>query len=301
MRFLVTLDGFFQGLLSSGYILMGCIYLFTNRMNGKQYVGKTKWDLMKRDHAAEVRGGSQRLFIRALRKYGMGLFDSSVLFESEDEQLLFKAEREAIQYLETKHPNGYNLTDGGEGSSGYIFTEEDRQKVSKGLKGKRKSESHRESMRRAWRKRVRGQKRKPLSQQTKERISNALLGNKNGLRNQGPLGKTPWNKGKTFSEESRRKMSESHKGKRLSAETKAKLSKALKGRVFTEEHKAKLSLSQIGNKKRLGKKNSPEHNAKIGKGNKGKIRSIETREKISQTLKKCHADQILGLKMQEAA
>ena len=50
-------------------------------------------------------------------------------------------------------------------------------------------------------------------------------------------------KGKIPSEETRRKMSESHKGYKVSEETKNKISESLKGRLFTEEHKRKMSES----------------------------------------------------------
>lgn len=43
-------------------------------------------------------------------------------------------------------------------------------------------------------------------------------------------GKTSWNKGKKFNDESKRKMSESHKGQLLSEETRKKMSKTRKGK-----------------------------------------------------------------------
>ena len=61
------------------------------------------------------------------------------------------------------------------------------------------------------------------------------------------------NKGKYFSEETRKKLSESHrghkawnKGKPLSEETKKKLSEARKGKPLSEEAKKKLSEARIG-------------------------------------------------------
>ena len=51
-------------------------------------------------------------------------------------------------------------------------------------------------------------------------------------------------KGKTFSEETRRKTSEAKKGKKLSEETRRKLSEAKKGHIrspFSEEHRKKIS------------------------------------------------------------
>lgn len=60
-------------------------------------------------------------------------------------------------------------------------------------------------------------------------------------------------KGKKFTEEHKRKISESEKGKIVSEETRKKISKSKKGqkgpnkgKKFSEEHKLKLSLSHKG-------------------------------------------------------
>ena len=73
------------------------------------------------------------------------------------------------------------------------------------------------------------------------------------------------NKGKTFSEETRRKISEANKGKFLSEDTRKKMSEAKKGRTrspFSEEHRMKIAAAK-----------------------KGKVRSEETKNKISKALK----------------
>ena len=55
-----------------------------------------------------------------------------------------------------------------------------------------------------------------------------------------------WNKNKTFSEEHKKKLSESHKGKHLSEEHKRKMSESHKGKVISEETKRKLSKVKKG-------------------------------------------------------
>ncbi len=82
-----------------------------------------------------------------------------------------------------------------------------------------------------------------------------------------------WNKGKQFSEETRKKMSEAHKGnigfwkgKKLSEETRRKMSLAKKGRKLSEETKAKMSdmHRRIGTGKLMeGKKHSEETKRKM--------------------------------------
>ena len=91
-------------------------------------------------------------------------------------------------------------------------------------------------------------------------------------------------KGKTLSEETRRKMSESQKGKTLTEEHRRKLSESKKGennpnfgKVFSEERRRKLSESH------KGKTLSAEHRRKISEANKN--RSEETRRKMSESHK----------------
>lgn len=80
-------------------------------------------------------------------------------------------------------------------------------------------------------------------------------------------GKPSANKGKKFSEETKRKMSEAKKGKHHSEETKKKISAALKGKP--SGHK--------GRKFSEATKGKPN-------GNKGKPKSLEHRRKIAETM-----------------
>ena len=75
------------------------------------------------------------------------------------------------------------------------------------------------------------------------------------------IGRTPWNKGGTFSEESKKKMSESALGRKHSEETKEKFlgrtpwNKGVKGsNHHTKEHKQKMSEKLKGNKLNVGRK-----------------------------------------------
>ncbi len=98
---------------------MGCIYLATNTINGKQYVGQAQdIDKRKNGHKRDVRNGKGYVFHKALRKYGWDAFEWGVVFECQD-KLLNRWERYYIKRLNTKSPNGYNLTDGGEGTRGH--------------------------------------------------------------------------------------------------------------------------------------------------------------------------------------
>ena len=66
--------------------------------------------------------------------------------------------------------------------------------------------------------------------------------------------------GRTFSEETKQKLSEALKGRTFSEETKQKLSEALKGRTLSEETKQKMSKSHKGlNKDRIWINNGVEN------------------------------------------
>ena len=83
-------------------------------------------------------------------------------------------------------------------------------------------------------------------------------------------------KGIFHTEETRRKMSESHKGKVLTEETKRKLSESHKGKVLTEETKRKLSEAN------KGKVHSEEARRKLSEARKGIVFSEEHRKKLSE-------------------
>lgn len=63
---------------------VGIIYVATNRLNGKCYVGQT-WQPFRRrknGHRQDAEKGSPRAFQRAIRKYGFAAFDWQVVGEA---------------------------------------------------------------------------------------------------------------------------------------------------------------------------------------------------------------------------
>ena len=90
---------------------MGYIYLITNKLDGKQYVGQTSRDIHTRfaEHCTEKRGHSR--LHNAIQKYGWQNFSIEELEQVPNDKL---DEREIywIKKLDT-YNNGYNLTTGG--------------------------------------------------------------------------------------------------------------------------------------------------------------------------------------------
>jgi len=99
---------------------MGVVYLATNKVNGKRYVGKTVHTMKVRRscHESYAKAGVSYYLCRALRKYGFKNFEWKVVIETDDEDELNEVEMLLIRRWGTKAPNGYNMTDGGEGEGG---------------------------------------------------------------------------------------------------------------------------------------------------------------------------------------
>lgn len=92
---------------------MAYIYLITNNVNDKKYVGKTEQSIQKRflEHCADSKKFSKRPLYRAMSKYGIDKFSISLLEETQ-----YPEEREIfwIKEFDSYH-NGYNATLGGDG------------------------------------------------------------------------------------------------------------------------------------------------------------------------------------------
>ena len=108
---------------------MGYIYLITNKINGKQYVGKTentideRWKEHKQDYKKER--CEKRPLYDAMLKYGVENFEIKELeYLKEGGKLLSDRETYWIKTLNTFGHNGYNATKGGDGSTLY-----DHQKI----------------------------------------------------------------------------------------------------------------------------------------------------------------------------
>ena len=92
-----------------------CIYLITNIINGKQYVGQTT-RLKERiwEHESDLR--SQSVLHQAIQKYGKDNFTIDILEETDNRDDLDNLEIKWIKELNTFH-YGYNMTKGGDGKA----------------------------------------------------------------------------------------------------------------------------------------------------------------------------------------
>ncbi len=93
---------------------MAIVYLATNRLNGKRYVGFTTLTLERRrqKHLTDARNGRNSAFQAAIRKHGAEAFDWCVLAEGAPEDML-DMEDVMIERHGSMAPGGYNLRRGG--------------------------------------------------------------------------------------------------------------------------------------------------------------------------------------------
>lgn len=245
----------------------GIIYRYKSP-SGKYYIGQTVVEEQRRGVFLNPNcryGGSK--IDNARKKYGPENFEYTVLLKVSGDNL-----EEIKTYLNTlemgfikmydSYKNGYNSTEGGDSG---CRCEETKEKISKSLKGKKRTEESKRRMSLS----KKGKPHKPFSEETKKKISEALKGNKICL-------------GKKLSEETKKKIGDANRGHKMSEEQKTKLSEALKGRPSN----------------RRGTKHSEESKKKMSEAHR--IISDETRRKMSET-RKGRPSPNKGKKMSEEA
>jgi group I intron endonuclease len=210
------------------------IYLITNTVNSKCYIGQTinSVDDRFKGHCSDARAGSTGTLHKAIRKYGKDSFIVEVLEILEDldtKALWDKLDVREIFYIDTLKPE-YNIMKGGSGRVPIV----PRMAVTNGLITRhiQKDSLIPEGF-------IRG-----ISDITKAKIG---LGNKGKVRT--PEMKANISKagiGRITSNETRLKLSAVSLGRIHTDETRAKMSAAGKVKTFSAEHRAKMSLAKIG-------------------------------------------------------
>jgi group I intron endonuclease len=164
------------------------VYLVTNKINGKKYVGQTSQSLITRwkRHQYPFPHRRHSYLYNAICKYGIENFSVEALAVVHTKEDMDFYESFLIKEFGLRNPEkGYNLTNGGGGMLGFKLSEETREKMSQYIK----TEEHR------------------------KKISKAKMGNQARL-------------GMKHSEETKKKMSEAAKGRKFSEEHKRNLSLA---------------------------------------------------------------------------
>jgi NUMOD3 motif len=191
------------------------------------------------------KGFGYRAFTSDAHTYGCPLNPENILVEECPDEARALEDEKLLIAIYGRKDNGTgilrNLTDGGEGIAGYVFSEEQIQRLSESHMGHVPSKETRQKMSESRRGVV-------FSKETRQKISNSSKGHQRCL-------------GRVLSDETRRKISESHKGL-----------------IFTAEHRRKMSESAKGKKK---PPRSIEHQDRLNAAHRGKHLSAEHKVKLS--------------------
>lgn len=251
--------------------LYGIVYKIVCKITNLCYIGQTITPLKSRwkGHCdLALKSDCNRLFSKAIREYGKENFDLTILSNCETKKELNETERRFIKENNSVWPNGYNMTNGGEGPC-----ELTRKKI---------SERTKESMSKldnSWKDRQREAMKNPdvrkmISENTKEAMQSPEIKEKIAI-----LSKDA---------ERRKKISDKLKGHVVSEETKRKISERTKEAMANPDVRKKISdaLSDPALKKQIsdklkGRVLSEETKKKISERNKEVMNSPEIRQKIS--------------------
>lgn len=213
-------------------LITGVIYCYTNKINGKKYIGQTT-DERKRKYRfkhSQQYGGLK--INNARNKYGTSdNWTYKVLIRKQyinEEDVSFDLDLLEMFYIDKfdSFNNGYNSTYGGDGSKGLILSEETKKKIKNAMMGEKNpfwGRTH--------------------TEEAKEKNRIAHIGKTNSTETRLKISKS--NKGKTMSDEARAKASETRKIKYPKGETHYNY-----GRKMTEEQKQKISKSKIGKRRK---------------------------------------------------
>jgi hypothetical protein len=245
------------------------IYRAINKVNGKSYIGfDSNWPNRKRDHRRyhpkDSKYAQSSAFYKALRKYSWDNFEWEILYQSYE----FNHTKNVMEnyficeyrtYTRFDDCNGYNMTLGGDGITGYSYSEKqkeaNRQRTSERFSCKEVRDKHSEIMINWSKSRTEEQKKI-----TSEKLSLTV--------------KSKTEEQKKITSE---KLSKSLKGLKRSEETRQKISKGKKGKKQTKEHAEKAAASRKANGVNIGERNgmaNPDNRKKIAASKIGRKKYI---------------------------
>jgi len=255
------------------------LYMYTNKINGKRYIGVTNNVVRRQKEHTNMKSGA-RVFRAAMKLYGPEAFDFKVLaiFDRVD-AAAYHEQAAILKFGTLSHTRGYNIRAGAPGTrySGPL-ADIIKQKLSKAHLGSHSSDETRRKMSVAHtnpsdqqrNQMSEAHKGKHHSQATLKKMSQAQIGNTNGHGRLGHphslatrkkisvalVGRPSVLKGRHLSETTKQKISIAHQGKKgspLSSEVKLRISVARtgkphphRGHSILAETKQKLSKFHLG-------------------------------------------------------
>lgn len=220
------------------------LYRITNAVNGMQYIGVSKNPTNRlKKHGSKADPIRKSILKNAIHKYGMDNFKLEVLVQS-TLGYCFDLEKKAIEAMGTRTPNGYNITAGGEGYTGFVG--EDHH-----MHGVKRSQEWRDYMSKLFTGR-------PIPPEQRAKISASL-------------------KGKKHSAETIEKRTKAITGLKRSKESVARMIAARTGKVFSAEVRENMRIAR-------NNRSSDEGYKKQSEAMKARWSDPEFREKMRLAL-----------------
>lgn len=229
--------------------------------NNKVYVGITQKKVLARWGKDGTGYRSQQLFWRAIQKYGWDNIQHEIVAENLPRDEACQTEIDLIAKYKSNNPEyGYNISFGGDVVQlGLTRTDEQREHISEGHKGIVLTDSQIDNLNEIHEK-LKGV---PRSEKVKVKISQA-------------------NRGKVRTEEMRKRMSEAQKlryakaGKKSDGVVRGDKGKYWEGKSRSEETKRKISESLKGKPSKIkGRKRSDEFKKKVSESQRKRLQNID--------------------------
>lgn len=193
------------------------VYLITNVVNGKRYVGLTRYPLAKRwgEHKACAAAGKRTTLYRAIRKYGPESFSLEQIASCLSLKSATAVERAVIQAFEPE----YNMTNGGEFTLGKrVLSAEAAERIRKAHTGKIITPEQRAAISETLKKRY------AVDPEFREKSLQALAAAREKIdREAHRAAASAASSGRVWSDDSRKRLSDAKKGIRHTQETVARV------------------------------------------------------------------------------
>jgi group I intron endonuclease len=246
--------------LNSFIMELNYVYLTTNLINGKQYIGDHTENEKTRKKKYYI--GSGNYFSKAVKRYGDKNFFKEIIEWFSTKEEAFSAQEKYILKFNTLIPNGYNISPkGGFGVPGSYHNNETKIKISQSNMGKCCNLGNKFNL---------GNKH---SEETKEKIRQAHKGKKQSKEHIEKRFKNFYREYKLGSENPLY-------GTHHSKETKEKISLSLKGKKYSIKHKNNISKSAKKIKRRKILKECPYCHKILDHLNFGKYHGIKCKSFI---------------------
>ena len=271
------------------------IYLITNNVNGKTYIGQRHLRKYKTKIVTPLTDGymgSGKYIVRAENKYGLNNFNKEILAICHDDNVSNILEISYIALYKSIGKAEYNIAEGGYADSRKYLSDEEKiklqEKITTRLNSpevkKRMSDSHKGKS--TWNKGV------SMSEESKEKIKESLS-KMNCSEKSKKAAETRRKKGYKISEEHRLALINSHLGKHRSKESVEKTASKLRGRKRTEEQKQRMREAQLKRYKTYVV--SEETKTKLSIANKGQIPYMKGKHHTEEAKRKI-SDKVSGEK-----